>query len=402
MTQEGLPMGPTPQDRQQVRQVVEWQDGLAALHARIAPRFRRPEVRARVGRYLSGLLAPVERRNGWQVAEAIGERTPDGVQRLLRTARWDAEAVRDDLRAYVVERLGDPEAVLIVDETGFLKKGTKSVGVARQYSGTAGRIENCQIGVFLAYASPRGRAFLDRTLYLPKAWVDDPARRRAAGVPEAVRFATKGELARAMLERAFAAGVPAAWVTGDEPYGNDGELRRWLEGERRPYVLAVARSHAVWAGADGGLAQVRAEDLVAAIPTDGWRRIEVGAGSKGPRVSDWACGRLPFRSDGGFAQWLLIRRSVTQPQELAFYHAYGPAETSADALARVAGARWAIEEGFERAKGEVGLDQYEVRSWAGWHRHVTLCLLAHAFLEATRAAARGDEGKKGGTPTSSR
>src|SRR5829696_7354016 len=183
MTQEGLPMGPTPQDRQQVRQVVEWQDGLAALHARIAPRFRRPEVRARVGRYLSGLLAPVERRNGWQLAEAIGERTPDGVQRLLRTARWDAEAVRDDLRAYVVEHLGDAEAVLVVDETGFLKQGTKSVGVARQYSGTAGRIENCQIGVFLAYAGARGRAAIDRALYLPREWCDDPERRAAAGVP---------------------------------------------------------------------------------------------------------------------------------------------------------------------------------------------------------------------------
>ena len=205
-----------------------------------------------------------------------------------------------------------------------------------------------------------------------------------------------------MLARAFAAEVPAAWVTGDEPDGNDGEFRRWLEARRRSYVLAVARSHAVWAGADGGPAQARAEELVATIPEDGWQRIEVGAGSKGPRIFDWACGRLPFRTEGGFAQWLLIRRSVTQPQELAFYHAYGPAETSVDALARVAGTRWAIEEGFERAKGEVGLDQYEVRSWAGWHRHVTLCLLAHAFLEATRAVARGDEGKKGGAPTSSR
>jgi SRSO17 transposase len=392
----------TPQEHGQLAQVGRWQDGLAALQARIAPRFARPEVRARASRYLAGLLGPVERRTGWQLAAQLGERTPDGVQRLLRTARWDAEAVRDDLRAYVVEHLGDPAAVLIVDETGFLKKGTKSVGVARQYSGTAGRIENCQLGVFLAYASLNGHAFLDRALYLPKAWAEDPARRREARVPAEVGFATKGELARAMLDRAFAADVPAAWVTGDEPYGNDGGLRRWLEAQQRSYVLAVARTHAVWAGAEGGPAQVRADDLLATIPADGWRRLDVGAGSKGPRVFDWAGGRLPYRTEDGFAPWLLIRRSVTQPGELAFYHAYGPAETSVEALARVAGTRWAIEEGFERAKGEVGLDQYEVRTWAGWHRHVTLCLLAHAFPAVTRGTANAG-GKKGApAATSSR
>jgi SRSO17 transposase len=397
-----MPMGLTPHEQDRVGQIVGWQDGLAAVHARIAPRFKRPEARARVGRYLAGLLGPVERRNGWQLAERLGERSPDGVQRLLRTARWDAEAVRDDLRAYVVEHLGDPEAVLIVDETGFLKKGTKSVGVARQYSGTAGRIENCQIGVFLAYAAPTGHAFLDRALYLPKAWADDPARRQEAGVPSEVSFATKGELARAMLARAFAAEVPAAWVTGDEPYGNDGELRRWLEAQRRPYVLAVARSHPVWAAVDGGPRQVRADDLVATIPEGGWQRLDIGAGSKGPRVFDWARGRLPFRTEEGFAQWLLIRRSVSRPAELAFYHASGPAETPVEVLARVAGTRWAIEEGFERAKGEVGLDQYEVRSWAGWHRHVTLCLLAHAVLAVTRAAANASREKGALPPTFSR
>ena len=392
----------TPQERARIESVRGWQDGLAELHARVAPRFRRPEARARAGRYLAGLLGPVERRNGWQLAEHLGERTPDGVQRLLRTARWDAEAVRDDLRAYVVERLSDPAAVLVVDETGFLKKGAKSVGVARQYAGTAGRIANCQLGVFLAYASPKGHAFLDRALYLPKAWADDPERRREAGVPAEVGFATKGELARAMLERAFAAEVPAAWVAGDEPYGNDGGLRRWLEQQHRPYVLAVARSHAVWAAVDGGPRQARAEELVATVPGDGWQRIDVGAGSKGPRVFDWACGRLPFRSAEGWAQWLLIRRSLARPEELAFYHAYGPAETPVAALARVAGTRWVIEEGFERAKGEVGLDQHEVRSWAGWHRHVTLCLLAHAFLAVTRAAANAGGDKGAPAATSSR
>jgi SRSO17 transposase len=381
-----------PHEQAQLAQITHWQDDLATLQARIAPRFVRPEVRARAGKFLAGLLDPVERRNGWQVAEQLGERSPDGVQRLLRTARWDAEAVRDDLRAYVVEHLGDPGAVLVIDETGFLKKGTKSVGVARQYSGTAGRIENCQIGVFLAYASPRGHAFLDRALYLPQAWTADPARREAAGVPEDVVFATKGDLAQAMLERAFAADVPAAWVTGDEIYGNDGDLRRWLEAQARPYVLAVARSQPVWQ--DGG--QVRVDELVATIPEAGWQRIDIGAGSKGPRRYDWACARLPYWTEDGWAQWLLIRRSVTRPEEVAFSRAYGREETASTDLARVAGTRWAIEEGFQRAKA-IGLDQYEVRRWEGWHRHITLCLLAQAFLEVTRAAAATGE-KRGATP----
>jgi SRSO17 transposase len=379
-----------PHEHEQLDRIAAWREGLAALQDRIAPRFGRPEVRRRAGRDVAGLLAPVERRNGWQVAEHLGERGPDGVQRLLRTARWDVEAVGDDLRAYVVEHLGDDQAVLVVDETGFLKKGTKSAGVQRQYSGTAGRIENCQVGVFLAYAGPRGRAFLDRALYLPKAWAADAARREAAGVPPQVGFATKGELAQAMLARAFAADVPAAWVAGDEVYGNDGDLRRWLEGERRPYVLAVACAHPVWH--DG--VQVRADALVEGIPGEGWARIDAGAGSKGPRLYDWACGRLPYAVEAGWAQWLLIRRSVAKPDEVAFSRAYGREGATVADLARVAGTRWAIEEGFRRAK-EVGLDQYEVRRWAGRHRHVTLCLLAHAFLEVARAAASEE---KGGAP----
>jgi SRSO17 transposase len=383
-------MQTTPQDHAQLAQIATWQDDLTALEIRIAPRFGRPEVQARAGRVLAGLLAPVERRNGWQLAEQIGERSPDGVQRLLRTACWDAAAVRDDLRAYVVERLGDPDAVLVIDETGFLKKGTKSVGVARQYSGTAGRIENCQIGVFLAYASPHGQAFLDRALYLPKVWTEDRPRRLAAGVPPDVAFATKGALAQVMLTRAFAAAVPAAWVTGDEVYGNDGGLRRWLEAQNRAYVLAVARSHPVWR--DG--VQVRVEALLADIPDDAWQRLDVGAGSKGPRVYDWTCAHLPYWTADGWALWLLIRRSLTKPDDVAFYRAFGPDDTTTETLAQVAGRRWTIEEGFQRAK-EVGLDQYEVRSWQGWHRHITLCLLAHAFLTAMQAVAAS--GEKGGT-----
>lgn len=383
----------TSPDPDQLTQIAAWQDDVAALHARIARHFPRPEVRERAGRFLAGLLEPLERRNGWQLAEALGERSPDGVQRVLRTARWDADAVRDDLRPYVIEHLGDPEAVLVLDETGFLKKGTQSVGVARQYSGTAGRIENCQIGVFLGYASRHGHAVIDRARYLPKSWAEDAARRAEAGGPPDVRFATKGELAKAMLARAFAAEAPAAWVTGwvtgDEVYGNDGGLRRWLEGEQRPYVLAVACSHRVW---DGGL-QVRVAALVGQMPAEAWQRIEVGAGSKGPRGYDWAGARLPYWTEGGWAQWVLIRRSLSDPTDLAFYRAFGPAETTIAELAHVAGRRWTIEESFQRAKA-IGLDQYEVRRWDGWYRHSTRCLLAHAFLEVTptRAAA----GEKGG------
>src|SRR5436190_18473801 len=239
-----------------VATVADWADGLAALHARVGRRFARAEPRRRALAYVRGLLSPVERKNGWQLAELAGEPTPDGMQHLLARADWDADAVRDDLRAYIVEHLGDPAAVLVIDETGFLKKGTKSVGVKRQYSGTAGRIENCQIGVFLAYASGRGRAFLDRALYLPREWAEDPARRTEAGVPAAVEFRTKPQLAQAMLDRALDAGVPAAWVTGDEVYGGDRRLRLWLEAQDRPHVLAVKRTEPLWTATPRGPAQV--------------------------------------------------------------------------------------------------------------------------------------------------
>ncbi len=377
-------------------EVEDWRAGSETLHVRIAGRFRRAEVRERVRRYLAALLAPVARKNSWQVAEELGETGPRGVQRLLSGAHWDAEAVRDDLRAYVVEHLGAPDGVLVVDETGFLKKGTKSVGVARQYSGTAGKVENCQVGVFLAYASARGRAFLDRALYLPKEWATDAARRAEAGVPSGVRFATKGQLAKAMLARAFAAGVPAAWVTGDEVYGDDGRLRRWLEEERRPYVLAVSRAHRVW---EQGR-QERIDRLVAALPAEAWVTLSAGEGSQGPRLYDWARGRLPYLTAPGMAQWVLVRRSLSDPSDLAYYRAYGPEDTPLEELVRVAGTRWIIEESFERAKGTVGLDEYEVRRWEAWYRHITLALLAHAYLEGTRLHASIDEeaGKKGGLP----
>lgn len=374
--------------------VAGWAMDLEAVHARIAPRFVRPEPRHRALAYLQGLLSPVERKNGWQLAEQAGEATPDGMQRLLATADWDADAVRDDLRAYVVEHLGDPGAVLVVDETGFLKKGGKSVGVQRQYSGTAGRIENCQIGVFLAYAAPDGRAFLDRSLYLPQEWAANPARRTEAGIPLEVEFATKPELARAMLARAHTAGVPFAWVTGDEVYGSDRRLRLWLEEHDLSHVLAIKRTEPLWAITDRGPAQVAAEDLVATLPSTAWHRISAGDGAKGPRLYDWARVAIRPLSDPERGYWLLIRRSLADPVDLAHYVCYGPVSTGLAGLVRVAGRRWAIEEVIEAAKGEVGLDQYEVRRWSGWYRHVTLCLLAHAFLAVTRAQAAEEE--KGG------
>ena len=373
-----------------------WAGDLEALHARLGPRFGRAEPRRRVRAYVESLLSPVERKNGWQLAEQAGEPTPTGMQRLLAGAKWDAEAVRDDLRAYSMEHLADPAGVLIVDETGFLQKGTKSVGVQRQYSGTAGRIENCQIGVFLAYATPRGRTFLDRELYLPTEWATDGARREEAGVPEAVTFQTKPALARTMLARAFQAGVSAAWVTGDEVYGRDRRLRLWLEEQERPFVLAIATNEPLWARTERGPQQLGAAVIAAALPPEAWEQHSAGAGSKGPRVYDWAWVRLARWPVPGWAHWLLVRCSLEDPTDLAYYVVFGPAGTPLEALVRVAGTRWAVEESFEIAKGEVGLDHYEVRRWDGWYRHVTLALLAQAFLTVVRVRAAGAE--QGGLP----
>jgi SRSO17 transposase len=370
--------------------VGAWAAGLEAVHARVAPRFARAEPRQRALAYLRGLLSPVERKNGWQLAEQAGEATPDGMQHLLARADWDADRVRDDLRTYVVEHLGDQQAVLVVDETGFLKKGTQSVGVQRQYSGTAGRIENCQIGVFLAYASPQGRTFLDRELYLPKEWAADRERRQEAAVPASVAFQTKPQLARAMLERALAAGVPFTWVTGDEIYGGDRRLRLWLEERQVPHVLAVKSTEPLWTRTSWR--QVAARTLAAGVADADWERLSAGEGAKGPRMYDWA--RVPIRAlpEAGWDYWLLVRRSISDPTDLAYYVCFCPAGTALSELVRVAGTRWAIEESFESAKGEVGLDHYEVRRWPGWYRHITLALLAHAYLTVTRAAAveKGD------------
>jgi SRSO17 transposase len=361
---------------------TEWNAVAAEAYERMAPHFGRSETRARAWRYLQGLLSATERKNGWQLAEHGGEVHPRGVQRLLDEAAWDVDAVRDALCQYVVDQLGEPGGVLIVDETGFLKKGTHSAGVARQYSGTAGRRENQQVGVFLAYASASGCAFIDRELYVPQEWMGDVARCQEAGIPARRQFATKPQLARHMLARAFAAGVPVRWVVGDCIYGAE-DLRRWLEAEGRTYVLAVTSTHAIWEFGE----QVTVAEVVERHPEVGWVRLSAGEGSQGPRRYDWAWMRLPSPCAPGMAQWLLIRRALSLPEEYAYYRVYGLETTALSELVAVAGQRWRIEGAFEEAKGEVGLDHYEVRLWPAWYRHITLALLAHALLVVARSAA---------------
>ena len=379
---------------EELAEVARWAEGIEQVHSCIAGRFRRPEPRRRVLDYLRGLVSSVERKNGWQLAEQAGDTTPDGVQRLLYNYRWDADLVRDDLKSYVVEHLSAADAVLVVDETGFLKKGEKSVGVQRQYSGTAGRIENCQIGVFLAYASARGRTLLDRELYLPQVWAEDWERRREAGVPESVGFRTKPQLAQLMLQRALESGVPFGWVAGDEVYGNDRKLRRWLERAGIPHVLAIRSNEQLWVWTDQGLCQVRADRLTSQVDELGWTRCSAGDGAKGPRVYDWAVVAIRPLGEPGKGYWLLARRSIAQPGELAYFVCFGPAGTALEELVRVAGTRWAIEECFEEAKGQVGLDQYEVRRWDGWYRHITLAILAQAYLSVIKHQAM-EPGEKG-------
>jgi SRSO17 transposase len=357
---------------------------LDRVHARIAGRFTRSEPRERVREYVSGLVAGLERKNGWTLAEHAGAVSPDGMQRLLRRADWDVDGVRDDVRDYVIEHLGGREGVLIVDDTGFLKKGTRSAGVQRQYSGTAGRTENCQIGTFLAYASPRGHALIDRELYLPESWTSDRDRCRAAGIGDEVEFATKPRQAMAMLARAMDARVPFGWFTADEAYGQVKYLRVWLEERDVAYVVAT-RCNDTLITTEGR--QARADELVAALPANAWRRISAGAGAHGPRDYDWA--RIPIRIGWarGRAHWLLARRSISDPTQIAYYVCYGPRRSSLADLAWIAGTRWRIEECFQQAKNEAGLDHYQVRTWRAWYAHITLSMLAHAWLAVARSLA---------------
>jgi SRSO17 transposase len=352
-----------------------------AIAVRLRRHVRRPEAAAHAADYLRGLVAEVERKNGWQLAERAGYRHPRGIQRVLDRYAWDADAVRDDLRAYVVEALGDPAGVLVVDETGFPKQGRHSAGVARQYSGTLGKIGNCQIGVFLGYASPNGHVGLDRALYLPAAWTDDRARCRAAGIPDAVPFQTKPQLALALVERALDAGVPAAWVVADEVYGGDSKFRGPLEARGQAYVLAVRSTQAVstWPPY-GPPAQHTVAELAAAVPSEAWRRLSCGEGAQGPRLYDWASVPLRPALRDGWVHALLVRRHPERTDELAFSLVYAPTTTPLTQIAHAAGARWTIEDTFKLAKGQVGLDHSEVRSWRGWYRHITLALLALAAL----------------------
>jgi SRSO17 transposase len=362
---------------------ARWQELFDQVMGRVAGRFARVELRRRARAFVGGLLSDLPRKNCWTIAEHAGDPNPDGMQHLLARAMWNHDGVRDDVRAYLVEHLGDPEAVLVVDETGDLKKGTATVGVQRQYTGTAGRIENAQVAVYLVYAGRAGHAVIDRELYLPQGWIDDPDRRRAAGVPDQVGFATKPELAKAMVCRALDAGVPAAWVTGDEVYGADPRLRAELEARGVGYVLAVACDHPVRYGG----ASHRADALLNHIPARAWQQVSCGKGAKGHRYYDWAFIRLdhshsngdPAPDEQAGQHWLMIRRNQ-RTGELAFYRCSTPGPLPLATLVRVAGIRWTVEERFRTGKQLVGLDQHQVRRWRSWYRWVTLAMLAHAFL----------------------
>lgn len=379
-----------------VKRTLRLLDELERFHARFWGIYRRQETREIGLKYLRGLMGSVERKNGWQMAEALGEATPDRMQRFLFGASWDADAARNKLQQFVIDELGDPDGIGIVDETGFLKKGTKSAGVGRQYTGTAGKIENCQIGTFLAYASVDGSVLIDRRLYMPKSWMDDRARCAGAKVPQTEVFQTKPEQARQMLEEAWSRGVPMRWVTGDEVYGNAPELRNAIESAGKSYVLAVSSSMRVRPLVQnkqkllGNGRKQRATPADADVRTVAevtrdlrtWERMCVTLGEKGPIIYDWAMLRIHEQVDkpDERAGWLLVRRSVSDPSEMAYYLSNAGLDVLCSTLARVASSRFKIELCFELAKGETGLDHYEARYFHSWHRHITMSMMALAFL----------------------
>ena len=348
---------------------------------RLGKHFANPAARATAGAYLQSLLSSVERKNSWQLAEVAGFDTPYRFQHLLGRGAWEADALRDEQLGVVLAGLGEEDAVLAIDETGFIKQGKKSVGVKRQYCGASGKVDNCQVGVFLSWQTARGHALIDRALYLPEEWAADQERRRAAGVPEEVEFATKPALARAMVARTLAAGACPAWVVADAVYGADYKLRATLEAAQQPYVMAVTGQQCVWMG----FGQQRVKSVKTQVPADAWAEISIAAGTKGPRIFDWAALRINHPHGPAWQRFLLLRRSRSKTEEITAYLVFGAADTSLEEMACVAGRRWAIEESFAQSKSEVGLDQYEVRSWAGWHRHMTLAMTAQALLAITRA-----------------
>lgn len=375
--------------------LLDWRAELAALKRIISPALGRAETRETAGLFIDGLLSSAERKTGWMLAEATGLERPYRLQSLLGRSSWSADHLRDLVRAYVAEALGDEGGVLVIDETGFLKKGKHSVGVARQYSGTAGRIENCQIGVFLAYASRWGQALVDRQLYLPKDWSEDEERRGRAGVPVEAAFATKPAMARAMIARTLDAGLPCAWVLADAVYGSDYRLRRMLEARAQPYVLAVRSNHALRFLENWKLIETDPATMAQELGDDQWASLAAGEGAKGPRLYEWARRRLGWESAEGFERWLLVRRSRRDADALAYFFAYAPKGTSLAELAGAAGLRWTIEECFLRAKDDLGLDHCEARSWHGWHRHITLVMIAAAFLARLSADQRRQAFGKG-------
>jgi len=398
------------------KELDEWGVDFLRFCARFADVFGRKEPRAQAIKYLRGLMAAVPRKNSWQVAEAVGDLIPDAMQRLLYRAHWSADAARDRLLRYTIEMFGEEDGIGVVDETGFIKKGTHSVGVKRQYSGTAGKIENCQIGTFLSYATAEGHVLLDRRLYLPEEWANDPERREEAKIPADVVFQTKPEQAMAMLETAWQAGVPMRWVTGDEVYGDSTELRDLVARRERWYVLAVRTTTAVWTTrpsviepeaqergrprtkarlAEGVPSAMTVKEVVAGRRESRWQRLTVAEGEKGLITYDWACQRVVESRDGlpGRDAWLLARRSVSDPTDIAYYLSNAPVDTPLVRLAQVASTRYTVEQCIEEAKGETGLDEYEVRYWHSWHRHITLSMMAHTWLASVRYQATK---KKGG------
>lgn len=343
--------------------------------------FDRRDTAQRAASYTKALLTNIERKNSWQMAEAVGFENPYAFQHLLGRASWDHDAVRDALVSHAKEELGTKGAVLAIDETGFVKKGEASAGVARQYSGTAGRIENCQIGVFLSYSTAKGHTLIDRELYLPEAWTSDKKRLASVGLDRKTKFQTKIQLARTMLERAYALGVTADWVVADSVYGNDTKFRFWLEERRQFYVLAVSSAQHITHGFD----RVAIGDVMAALPKNAWHRISIGTGSKGQRRYDFAATLVPHPYDDDVKRWAICRRPIDNPTDPTYFLAFTPADVTLTDIAKAIGRRWQVEECFETAKGEVGLDQYEVRSAVGWYRHMTLAMVAQYVLVASRS-----------------
>ncbi len=375
---------------------ARWHAESDRLLDRMAGRFARVETRRRARRFLLGLLADLPRKNCWTIAEHAGDADPHGMQHLLNRASWDTDGVRDDLRDYVTTGLGDADAVLVVDETGDLKKGLMTVGVQRQYTGTAGRIENAQVAVYLTYAGARGHAMIDRELYLPKSWTTNPDRLAQAGVPDDIEFLTKPALAAGMLTRALNAGIDARWVAGDEVYGADPVLRAELEARRVGYVLAIGCDRRIPTAA--GL--LRADALTADLPKRAWQRLSAGPGAKGERYYDWALithpdpaePTDPATADPADRQcwWLLVRRH-RHTGELAFYRCYSPDVVPLRELVRVAGRRWTVEESFQAGKGLAGLDEHQVRRWTSWRRWTLLAMTAHALLAVIAAGEHTDQ-----------